>query len=219
MDDGYDSRASNVTFENCLTSKNAGLGIDSWFGKEGLRVVNCTVEFNGIGDESGVIGETGGIRVLANNSLVKNSLIRENSGSGVVIGRMANYSTFGIALTENSIYNNTGIGIDIDPRSNYVDSYTGDNVSLNDGLLNCSQPNCGVDYPVITYAEVIGNSLYVEGFVGDESADGSSAFGSATIDIYLVNNLTGGDNLIGNNILSNGISQKYYGEGWIYLAV
>ena len=219
MGGDYDSRASNITFENCLASKNAGFGVDSWFGKMGLRVVNCTIEFNGIGDENGDIKELGGIRVLANNSYLFNNLIRDNRGSGIVIGRMANYSTSNVTVRFNSIYNNSWVGIDIDPRLNYENSYCGDNVTLNDGKLNSSQPNYGVDYPIITYAELNGSELYVEGFIKKESAGtGSSNFSNAVVDIYLVKNSTGGDNLVGNNVFSNGsILSKHYGEGWIYL--
>jgi hypothetical protein len=216
IESAYDSRASNVKFENCLASKNAGFGIDSWFGKEGLTVINCTLEFNGLGNESGVVEESGGIRILANRSLVTYNLIRENSGAGVVIGRMANYSTYGIEVTMNSIYNNTRAGIDIDLRLNYHTSYSGDNVTLNDGLTNHSQPNNGIDHPVITSARLTGNDLYVEGFIGDKEGDAN--FAGSRVEIYMVKNLTDGDDLWGNNISSTGqILDKNYGEGWIYL--
>jgi len=199
-----DQGASNVTFENCLASKNSGFGVDSWFGKVGLKLTNCTLEFN----------EIGGARILANDSVLVYNLIRENEGSGVVIGRTAYYSAYGINITKNSIYNNTWIGIDIDGG----DSYCGDNVTLNDGSLDESRPNYGVDYPVITRIYLNDNNLYVEGYIGDEGVGASPTFCGATVEVYLVRNSTGGDDLLGNNVSSDGSTlDRYYGEGWIYL--
>ena len=213
----YDQRASNVTFENCLASKNAGFGIDSWFGKEGIGILNCTLEQNGAGNETGEAVEQGGIRALANSSLIMYNLIRDNVGPGVVVGRMANFSTSGVKMTKNSIHNNSGTGIDIDPQLNDGGSYSGDNVTLNDGLLNLSQPNSGIDYPVITHAYLNGSLLYIEGFTGNESGGASSAFGGAEVEVYMVKNSSDGDDLRGNNHSATGELSNHYGEGWLYL--
>jgi hypothetical protein len=217
MSNGYNSRASNVSIYSSLLTKNAGFGFDSWFGKRGIRILNSTFEFNGYGNETGVKLEQGGIRILANESLIAYNLIRENSGSGIVVGRMANYSTQGIQISQNSIYNNSWLGIDIDGRLNYVQTFSGNNITVNDGLLNASQPNRGTDYPVITFASLNGSDLYIEGFIGNESLGGSPTFGGATVEIYLVKNSTSGDNLIGNDVSGTGTLKKIYGEGWIYL--
>ena len=198
-----EKEASNITFENCLASSNAGFGVDSFYGKEGLKVINCTIEYNGRGKNSG------GIRVLANNSLIENNLIRNNNGSGVIIGRMKNYPTHGINVTKNSIFNNTWIGIDIDPRLNNHDTYSGDNVTLNDGKLNSSQPNNGIDYPVINFSAFLNNKLYIMGYINNESSTlGSSNFANAIVEFYVVNHDGEGDNLQGNN---------GYGEGYYYI--
>ncbi len=210
VDGAYNSRAENVTVMTSILSKNAGFGVDSWFGKRGLTVANSTVEFNGFGSERG------GIRILANDSVIKNNLIRWNNGSGVVVGRMTNYPTYGIIITKNSIYNNSRIGIDIDPRPNYVNSYDGDNVTLNDGEFNLSQPNCGIDYPIIANAYITGTSLLLTGFIGNESTGANTSF-TATVEVYLVRNSTNGDSFIGNNLSSTSVLSKHYGEGWIYL--
>jgi parallel beta-helix repeat protein len=143
------------------------------------------------------------LRDSSNNNIFTN-VVAYCNGKGVVV-ELGYNNTFSYL----SIYNNTYLGIDLGD----------DNVTLNDGQLNSSQPNYGVDYPVITYAEFNGTHLYVEGFINDESAEtGSSNFENAIVDVYLVKNSTGGDNLIGNNISSDGLTlNKYYGEGWIYL--
>lgn len=208
MSGGYDQRAKNVTIERCLAARNAAAGIDNWFGDMGLKIYNCTVEYNGIGNEGGEVRETAGIRILANESVVSENLIRENAGAGVVMGRMEAYSIHGVLISRNSIYNNSGIAIDIDTRPNGANTYTGNNVSLNDGILNESEPNFGVDYPVITHAELNGNQLYLEG----------SAISNSQVEIYLVSYSGSGDNLLGNNISQDGsVLEDYYGEGWIYL--
>jgi|Deesub1362B_J571_1020462.scaffolds.fasta_scaffold01204_4 hypothetical protein len=139
--------------------------------------------------------------------VVKYNVIRENK-VGVVVSDLA-IATIG----GNSIFNNTRTGIDLDITLNP----DGDGVTLNDGLLNASQPNYGIDYPVITKAYLNGSELYVEGFIGNESEGASSAFGGALVEIYLVKNSTDGDNLTGNNYSVSGELSQNYGEGWLYL--
>ncbi|MBO8179112.1 MAG: right-handed parallel beta-helix repeat-containing protein [Archaeoglobus sp.] len=218
LTDGYDQRASNVSFNKCLASNNAAMGIDTWYGDEGLSVNNSTFEYNGIGNEAGQITETGGIRILTNESFVFYNLIRENNGPGVVIGRMSEYSVRGVLVRFNSIYNNDRIGIDIDERLNNPGTYTGDNVTQNDGQIDCSQPNCGIDYPVITSAVLNDDTLHLTGFVGPDNVGGDPSFANAIVDVYLVKNSNRGDNLNGNNVSSDGsVLSDFYGEGWIYL--
>lgn len=199
---GVESSASGVRIENCLSSRASGNGIETWRSGGDIEVYNCTVEYNGIGNESGYVSERVGIRINANSTEIQHSLIR-NNGQGVIITNYYSGATdnkrliYNASLRFNSIYNNSFLGIDIVDTSNSSVARKGDNVTLNDGQLNCSQPNCGVDYPVITYAECNGTQLYVEGFIGDSS--GSGAFANTIVNVYLVKNSSGGDNLIGNN--------------------
>lgn len=132
------------------------------------------------------------------------NLIENNEifGNGVGIN-VVNSNSKNNTFSKNSIYNNYGLGIDLG----------NDGVTPNDGVLNSDKANYGVDFPVITTAKLIGNQLYVKGFINDESANnGSSSFANAIVEIFLVKNSINGDNLVGNNY--NG---KNYGEGWIYL--
>jgi hypothetical protein len=213
---GMENSASNVTIERCVSAKAAAQGIESWYGGKGIRILNCSVEANAFGNETGSISETAGIRIHANDSLVAYSLIRDNFGHGIAVVRY-NKDVFNVTITRNSIYNNTKLGIDLVNADNPEIAHRGDNVTLNDGLLNCSMANCGVDYPVITISELDGDQLYVEGFIGNESIGGSSNFANASIEIYLVRNSTNGDCLIGNNWSNSSQLPRYYGEGWIYL--
>ncbi|MEM4279295.1 MAG: right-handed parallel beta-helix repeat-containing protein [Archaeoglobaceae archaeon] len=212
---GAESSASNVTFANCVSAKASANGIESHIALQGIFVFDCTVENNGIGNETGYISEIAGVRINANNSLVTRSLIREN-GIGVLVSNSGK-QVFNVTITKNSIYNNSKLGIDLANGNDFA--FRGDNVTLNDGILNCSQPNCGMDYPVISYAEFDESEekLYVEGFIGDESLGGSAAFANSRVEIYLVRNSTAGDNLIGNNWTLNSPLQKHYGEGFVYL--
>ncbi|MEM1958105.1 MAG: hypothetical protein QXX76_07575, partial [Archaeoglobaceae archaeon] len=211
---GAESSASNVTFANCVSAKASANGIESNLALHGIFVFDCTVENNGIGNETGYISEIAGVRINANNSLVTRSLIRDN-GIGVLVSNSGK-QVFNVTITKNSIYNNSKLGIDLANGNDFA--FRGDNVTLNDGILNCMQPNCGMDYPVISYAEFDESEgrLYVEGFIGDESL-GSAAFANSRVEIYLVRNSTAGDNLIGNNWTLNDPLQKHYGEGFVYL--
>lgn len=213
---GIENFASNVTVDRCVSAKAAAVGIETWNADSGIRIFNCTVERNAEGNDTGVVSEFTGIRVNANDSLIAYNLVRFNNGHGVLItGSPLKPVVSNVTLTKNSIYSNARLGIDLN-NDNTI-AHRGDNVTLNDGLLNCSQTNCGVDYPVITYADLDGDTLYLEGFIGREDAGGSKDFANATVEFYLVRNSTGGDDLIGNNWTVSSILPKSYGEGWIYL--
>jgi len=204
--------ASNVIFENCVAANNSGSGIDNYNGGR-ITIRNCSVVKNGWGN-----AEPSGIRVSGSGSEIVNNLVAENVGDGILVTPTGSTSTpTGIKISRNSIFKNGYVGIDLNVED--TSNNMGDNVTLNDGQLDCSQPNCGIDYPVITAAQLIGSSLHIEGFINDENAgSGSSSFAGATVEIYMVNNSTDGDDLAGNNVLSGGsTSSKFYGEGWIYL--
>lgn len=209
-------QASNVTIERCVSAKAAALGIETWYATEGIRIFNCSIEANALGNESGVTVQAHGIGIHANNSIVAYNLIRDNYGQGVSVISYTK-TVFNITITRNSIYNNSKLGIDLVNAPDASTARLGDNVTLNDGVIDCSQANCGVDYPVITLAELDGDELYVEGFIGNESTGGSPAFASASVEIYLVRNSTSGDSLAGNNWSSSSQLDNHYGEGWIYL--
>ena len=141
---------------------------------------------------------------------IRYNLIRDAKGSAIAMSRYRDYnpSAKNIVITKNSIINSGKVAID----------FLNDYVTINDGQLNSSQPNYGIDYPVITSAYFNSTHLHMGGFIGNETQGGSSEFANAIVEIYLVKNSTGGDNLIGNNISSDGsILSNHYGEGWAYL--
>ena len=231
---------ANATIEECWVHSNGGASAASdgiSLQTDGNRVVHSYIANNRNNGSLARIDGGAGVEVAvrANPTYVSNeilnSTIKGNSRWGVAIlgdyarasvkynvieendmGIMVSDTAIAI-ISENSIFNSTRTGIDLDVTF----SANGDNVTLNDGMLNASQPDYGMDYPVITKAYLNGSELYVEGFVGNESVGASSAFGGASIEVFLVRNSTAGDDLQGNNYSASGTLSSYYGEGWLYL--
>ena len=239
---GYKGMLKNIVIEdNIILGRSPGV----MFGNPQQKVSGAIIRHNFIncGKEPHDIGKPGWASIETRNANVSNLIIEENTiipndvvnstaislgenvrdviirynlirdarGSAVVLSHYEATQPYAknVTITKNSIINSGRIAID----------FFNDNVTLNDGQLDASQPNYGIDYPVITYAEFNGTHLYIKGFINDESAGaGSSNFTNAIVEVYLVKNSTGGDNLIGNNLSSNGSTlDKCYGEGWIYL--
>ncbi len=210
--------AGGVVVRGNLIANNTCYGIDSWFSLGGMRVEENNITLNGWEPYQ---GEAGGVRLFGNHSVVSRNVIYSNYGGGVVVARTVPPPSWGSPgnaldnnLTQNSMFNNTGLGVDIDNTTLAgAGNPNGDHVTVNDGALNHGAPNLKVDYPVITFAAYNGTHVYVEGFVNSESAgSGSPEFAGATVEIFMVNNSQAGDNLDGNLYGS-----RYYGEGFIYL--
>ncbi|MCS7102873.1 MAG: right-handed parallel beta-helix repeat-containing protein [Candidatus Korarchaeum sp.] len=232
---------ANVTIEEnwvrgCGTEYSVGDGIS--LQTNGNLLLHNLIEGNGNNGDTSVIDGGAGIELMVQvkeqssgmNRLLYNSILNNlrwgvsalstytkanltgnvisRNGIGVVVAE-----TSVVSMTRNCIYNNSRVGIDLDASGNP----NGDDVTLNDGLLNGSEPNKGIDYPVITSALLLDDQLQVEGFIGDESLGGSPRFAGATVEVYLVRNSTKGDNLIGNNLSLKGELPRSYGEGWTYL--
>ncbi|RSN75119.1 choice-of-anchor X domain-containing protein, partial [Candidatus Methanodesulfokora washburnensis] len=229
---------ANATIEDnwvreCGASYKIGDGIS--LQTNGNKVVHNFVERNrNDGSTSRIDGGAGvelvvwvpeqsyGLNLVLNNTIVNNSrwgvsvlslytkaLLEGNIISGNQIGVIVS-DTSVANITSNSIFNNSRVGIDLDISGNT----NGDDVSLNDGTLSGSQPNKGMDYPVITSATLSGGILQLKGYVGTGP---SSTFANSIIDIYLVRNSTKGDNLTGNNLSGGKTLPDNYGEGWIWL--
>ncbi|NOZ59210.1 MAG: hypothetical protein GXO66_06515 [Euryarchaeota archaeon] len=210
--DGVIVYADNVTLrENYIASASMGSGSDPRTAGKGIEV-RYDADYVKILNNTILDAESCGVLFddASDSAMVKHNLI---SGSlcGVVAGSWSSPAR-NITISQNSIFNNSMLGIDLDLSGN-----AGDNVTLNDGSLNASQPNYGVDYPVITKAYLNGSELYLEGFLGNESLGASPAFGGASIEVFLVRNSTSGDDLRGNNYSASGALSSYYGEGWLYL--
>ena len=92
-------------------------------------------------------------------------------GAGVVLGQRGTPgSNQQNRITQNAIYANGSVGIDLDVTNTGAgDQPDGDGVTANDGAIDGTLPNLEMDYPVITDARVSGSSLVVEGYVGTAS--------------------------------------------------
>jgi len=159
----------------------------------------------------GLMVSRGARDVLVKHNVFYNNLV------GVIVSNWVS-PAYNVTISENSIYDNTRLGIDLTDTAAVGTGAKGDNVTLNDGILNPLEPNYGIDYPVLTGAFYNGTHLYVQGFINDESAgSGSSNFAGAVVEVYLVNNSSDGDDLLGNNYSGDTPLSQYYGEGWVYL--
>jgi hypothetical protein len=108
-----------------------------------------------------------------------------NAGDGI---RLASGTGTGNAISANTVFSNTGLGIDLN----------GDGVTANDGAKPAGQPNLLMDFPVFTAASVSGSTLTLAGYVG--SAANQALFANARVEIFKSDNSAGG-----------------YGQGKIYL--
>ncbi len=173
-----------------VVSYDSGIGL---YNADGNEIFGNVVRnnYNAGGPVYGIAIDSGS----TDNTISGNEI----TGNGVGIVVLDDASQRNI-FTQNSIYSNKGLGIDLGA----------DGVTPNDGVLG--SPNRGVDYPVITEARTNPDgTIYVEGFVGPEDTGGSAAFAGATVEIFLVTNGLEGD------LERNTYDGKTYGEGWKYL--
>ncbi len=133
-------------------------------------------------------------------------------GAGILLGTTSVAATRN-TISENSIYANSGLGIDIDPRSWLM----GNGVTANDGSTDGSTepliPNIGIDYPVITSASISSGTLTVKGYVGNQP-NGSTTFGKVKLEFFIADNSPANQN--GEVRLGDGKSRPH-GEGRTYL--
>ncbi len=136
------------------------------------------------------------VNLIGGTAAGEANVIAANSGGGVRV-----LSGTGNRFPRNSIYGNTGPGIDLG-----LDGVTGNNGALGGG------PNNGMDYPVFTTATLTGGTLSVAGYVG--SAAGQAVFANATVEIFRADNTPADQN--GEVVLGDGQSLPH-GEGRTYL--
>jgi hypothetical protein len=171
----------NVTVRN-LTINGAGVG---WNGIEidqagSVTVINCTIEnFVGSGEGNGIFnGAT--TTPGANDLTVTNSLISNNSGSGIYISSSStdtnaligndvitgnaesgilNYELFGTIAIANSLISGSSIGLDIEPYSGTISIektvITGNGTGIYANFFNTPEPKLLLGRSVIT-----GNTQY-----------------------------------------------------------
>jgi hypothetical protein len=97
------------------------------------------------------------------------NVIASNGNVGVVVNGI---TPSGNAILSNSIYANTGLGIDLGANG----------VTINDGAKTAGQPNLYMDTPVFTSAALLGTTLTVTGYVGN--APSQPLFAGARVEIF-----------------------------------
>jgi hypothetical protein len=226
---------------NLLASSNSS-GIQFEVGKVGDNVVtNNTIFDNGNGGLSTSRLEGSGIHYLSrtgnevstNTDLIQNNIIYNNQSSGIVL----NHTQSRVQISQNSIYQNgnrtdptakglLSIDFTVGPNDHVggnVDYGQGDGVTANDGEFSTSQPNGGIDYPVITsIAKDSNGKLRVQGYIGT-TADlarssttlGQAKFGGALVEIYSANNgdsnQDGPTTITSGDMVAHGEAQNYIG--------
>ncbi len=170
------SNGGNILIENNRIEKSSAYAIDSYNSASIVTISDNTIISNGQDVSAANNGENGGIRIYGQNNIIRYNLITANTSSGIIITKDGS----GNKITKNSIYQNGAISIDLDMGS----SENGDGISANDGALNTSAPNDGIDTPIITSANLIGTNLYLKGYVG--STTNQSTFANASIEVYKV---------------------------------
>ncbi len=138
---------------------------------------------------------------------IRSNWIVGNGGPGVVVQA----GTDEVTIITNGFMNNEGLAIDLDSIDTdpEVDG-SGDGVTANDGVSVGAEANGGMDYPILTVAEKIGNTLHVEGYVGTAA---QQIVGISSIEIYVA--IDDGDN-DGEGEEGDGLSTPH-GEGISYV--
>jgi VCBS repeat-containing protein len=158
--DGIDSFGSHtgLIIRGNRILDGGGPGIDTDVGMVNLLIEDNTVTNNSIGAG----GEDFGIRVTDNaTATVRRNVISLNVGPGLVVtDDNAPVNATVVRITQNAIYGNTGIGIDLDASGALVG---GNGVTANDPGDADTGPNARQNFPVITQAVVAGTQLAVSG--------------------------------------------------------
>ena len=153
----------------------------------GLNAAGTAAVPNGVAGSSyasGIDARSGSGHQVGGSGAGEGNVIAHNIGAGVHVGSQTT------RISGNSIFDNTGLGIDLN----------GDGVSANNGSTSGSAPNNGIDHPVITGAGVGDTqaSLTVFGYVG--TGTGQAAFAGTRIEFFKA-----------------AADSTGYGEGQVYL--
>jgi uncharacterized repeat protein (TIGR01451 family) len=176
-----------------LFSNNWGPGIDTPGSSGNNLYRNNTVENNGLGASA---GQNSGLRLQGSNNIIEKNVIRNNNGSGVLVRNTADFNL----ITQNSIYSNGAIGIDLIASGGNGDTGTTPFVSSNLVTPTGTNANGLLRFPVLTETTIGGGNLTVKGF----------APAGARIELFIA------DGEINPNPWPNGYSINF-GEGKTYL--
>jgi uncharacterized repeat protein (TIGR01451 family) len=228
--------ASSILVEGNLIANTRGVSSNTLDGGKGIEIVdtlghdtinnqirNNTIDKSstaGIGLYAGPSGNTIFQNIISNTTPTATSSSTAYVGAGILISATgADRNSVSITapdrntISQNSIFRNMGLGIDIDPR----DWYMGDGVTANTGATSNIVPNIGMNYPVMSTSSLNSSgTLSVTGYVGKETTagDGDADFANAKLEFFIADNTPA--NQDGEVILGDGLS-KPHGEGKTYI--
>jgi trimeric autotransporter adhesin len=198
---GGTGTATNFLIQNNSLSSNGS-------GSSGFGIVLQGSGVNNIDgikiDKNILDANRNGITSRQNAVTISENIVRNSTGTygiGIESGKQGN------KITQNSTYSNVGPGIDI------ATATTANNVTANDGAIDNTLSNKGIDYPLITATSLSGTTLDVKGYVGISPA-GNATFANVTLEFFLADNSPSDQN--GEVIVGDGKS-KPHGEGKTYL--
>lgn len=148
---------SSITVSRNQILANAGYGIDMLTAASSNNTIsNNLIKGNGIGNNNQLSGI--GIRAGSNNNTISQNTITGNKGDGIV----GVTSGTGNTITQNSIFANGELGIDLNFSTNT--STAGDGVSLNDLNDADAGANGLLNFPILKTATISGSNLILTGF-------------------------------------------------------
>ncbi|OQX74027.1 MAG: hypothetical protein B6D59_03795 [Campylobacteraceae bacterium 4484_4] len=171
------SGGDQIRIESNRIEGASGYGIESFNAPSVVTIIENTLISNGQDATASNNNERGGIRIFGFDNVISHNVIRNHPGNGIVVtgGKTGNL------ISQNAIYQNGGISIDLDQNST---DYNGDGITPNDGNTESNSSNTAIDTPLFTTAIIDGDILHVEGYVGSEPDQ--ALFGDTTIEIYKV---------------------------------
>jgi hypothetical protein len=200
---GATGTATSFLIQNNSLSSNGS-------GSSGFGIVlqgTGTNNIDGINIDKNILdANRDGITSRQNNVTISENVVRNSIGTygiGVENGKQGN------KITQNSTYGNAGPGIDI------ATATTANNVTANNGAIDNTLSNNGIDYPLITATSFSGTTLDVKGYVGISPA-GNATLANVTLEFFLADNSPIDQN--GEVIVGDGKS-KPHGEGKTYLGL
>jgi hypothetical protein len=202
--DGIDLSEGSVgaTIRGNLITANRGAGVDMYRGGGQHTIENNTITNHGAGGL-----EDSGVRLYGVDSTVQKNIITANAGSGVMIvnndgGGPVSIPFDGNLISQNRIYNNGKLGIDLHTAAENNDLGDAPYVTLNDGNDPDNGANLGQNFPVITSAVYNGANTVIAGTLNSSN--------SATFDIEIYSNT------VCNGDTSGTAQAQAYGEGETY---
>jgi CSLREA domain-containing protein len=158
---------------NVISGNSIGVDIDRTAGSD-IGQTSLTIQENAIGmtaDRSAPLGNAAEGIVFRGDSqgIVSKNQIAANGGAGIIVLHDATHAFQGVAISQNAIFGNAGLGIDLDS----------DGRTANDAGDGDTGPNNLQNYPVLRYANDYGGGTW--GVVGALHAEPSTQY---TIEIF-----------------------------------